>query len=60
MNEDMIIDMHMELGRTITIDRREPNFPIGKATGQFERKLENLQAAGDGTEVFCRGNSTYF
>jgi len=59
VNEDMIIDMHMELGRTIRIDRREPNFPIGKATGQFERKLENLQAAGDGKEVFCRGNSTY-
>ena len=52
----MIVNMHMELGRTITIERTEPDFPIGDATTKFENELKNLHAAGDGKEVFCNGN----
>ena len=52
----MIVNMHMELGRTITIERTEPDFPIGDATTKFENELKSLKAAGDGKEVFCNGN----
>ena len=52
----MIVNMHMELGRTITIERAEPDFPIGDATTKFENELKSLRAAGDGKEVFCNGN----
>jgi len=55
-NQDMIVNMHMELGRTITIERAEPDFPIGDATTKFENELKSLRAAGDGKEVFCNGN----
>ena len=48
--------MHMELGRTITIERTERDFPIGDATTKFENELKSLRAAGDGKEVFCNGN----
>ena len=52
----MIVNMHMELGRTITIERTERDFPIGDATTKFENELKSLRAAGDGKEVFCNGN----
>ena len=52
----MIVNMHMELGRTITIERTEPDFPIGDATTKFENELKSMYAAGDGKEVFCNGN----
>ena len=52
----MIVNMHMELGRTITIERTEPDFPIGDATTKFENELKSMHAAGDGKEVFCNGN----
>ena len=56
----MIINMHMELGPTITIERTEENFPIGKAAGDFENQLKKLQTKGDGKEVFCTGSATTF
>ena len=52
----MIVNMHMELGRTIAIERTEPDFPIGDATTKFENELKSMHAAGDGKEVFCNGN----
>ena len=47
--------MHMELNPITTIKRTEKDFPIGEATTDFEKELKKLQAAGDGTEVFCNG-----
>ena len=60
VDKDMIINMHMELGPTITIERTEQNFPIGKAAGDFEKQLRTLQRKGDGKEVFCTGSATNF
>ena len=47
----------MNLAPQIEIYRTEKNFPIGKATADFERELKNMQAENDGNEVFCNGNS---
>jgi len=60
VDKEMIINMHMELGRTFSIERTEENFPIGKAAGDFEGQLKNMQAAGDGKEVFCTGSANKF
>lgn len=56
VDQDMIINLHMELGPQITIERTEENFPIGKAVGDLENELRQLQASGDGNEVFCTGS----
>jgi len=60
VDQDMRINMHLELGPTITIERTEENFPIGKAAGDLENELKHLQASGDGNEVFCTGSATTF
>lgn len=56
-SEGMVIELSMNLAPQIEIYRTEKNFPIGKATADFERELKNMQAENDGNEVFCNGNS---
>jgi len=56
-SEGLQIELKMELAPQIRIKRTERNFPIGKATTDFENELKKMQAANDGNEVFCNGNS---
>lgn len=56
-NDDLMVNMHLSLGPTITINRTEENFPIGKATTDFKTELKQLESAGTGgKEVFCDGD----
>ena len=56
-SEGLQIELTMNLAPQIKIERTEKNFPIGKATTDFESQLKRMQAANDGKEVFCNGNS---
>ena len=47
--------MRVKLGPSIPVERTEVNFPIGKATNDFEEELKRLELAGIGKEVFCNG-----
>ena len=49
------VDVYLYLGETKLINRTEPNFPFGEATGNWETKLEDVDNAGAGTVVFCDG-----
>ena len=57
-NDDLNVHVYMRLGPTITINRTEENFPIGKATSDFETELKQLEIDGTGNEVFCNGDSS--
>ena len=56
-SEGLQIELTLNLAPQIKIERTEKNFPIGKATTDFESQLKRMQAANDGKEVFCNGNS---
>ena len=56
-SEGLQVEVTMNLAPQIKIKRTEKNFPIGKATSNFEKELKRMQAANDGKEVFCNGNS---
>ena len=56
-SEGLQIELTMNLSPQIKIERTEKNFPIGEATTDFENQLKRMQAANDGKEVFCNGNS---
>ena len=60
MKNDLIVNMTMKLGPTIIIDAdnevAEDNFPLGKATTDFENELKSLESGNDANVVLCNGN----
>ena len=56
-SEGLQVQLTMNLAPQIKIKRTEKNFPIGEATTDFENQLKRMEAANDGKEVFCNGNS---